>query len=161
MAGTVVLRIDDKRYVFGGMGESVQRLAGEYHARLPRMQHMFLSRCRWDHLAGLPGVLLTMADSVPAGGKASTTVYAPPNIAAWIASTSYFLARKNMHVNLVEVSPQPHQPRGSLVEVFKDKNITVRAVVITSRADQPIERTTEELEAKRQADRNIHRYALF
>lgn len=72
--GTVVLlHFDDKRYLFGQLGEGTQRALLESNIRSHRLNHIFLTgHMSWANHGGLLGVLLNSTEAL----KASTTAVA-------------------------------------------------------------------------------------
>eukprot|EP00884_Botryococcus_braunii_P017401 jgi/Botrbrau1/4344/Bobra.0232s0033.1 len=63
-AASVLLFFDRERYVFNA-GEGFQRFAVEHKIKLNRLSRILVTRLTTDATGGLPGLALTMADSLP------------------------------------------------------------------------------------------------
>lgn len=72
-AGTsVLLSLDDKKYLFGNAHEGLQRVSGQNGTRLGKLQHIFLTgKTEWRTMGGLIGFILTSADVVQTSVEAS------------------------------------------------------------------------------------------
>ena len=63
------------RYLFN-CGEGSQRLAHEHKMKLGKLEHVFLTRRKWEMIGGLPGLALTVQDI----GVPKITLHGPPYI---------------------------------------------------------------------------------
>lgn len=62
---TILLHFDNRRYLFGNIGEGTQRASVQQGARLSRVTDIFLTgKTEWRNNGGLIGMILTLADSV-------------------------------------------------------------------------------------------------
>ncbi|RPA86585.1 hypothetical protein BJ508DRAFT_411254 [Ascobolus immersus RN42] len=60
---TLVLTFDDKRYLFGHIGEGTQRAIVERKSSLRHISHLYLTgRCEWRTIGGIVGQALTLID---------------------------------------------------------------------------------------------------
>ncbi|GAB7341686.1 hypothetical protein MBLNU457_g0030t1 [Dothideomycetes sp. NU457] len=61
---TLLLQFDNKRYLFGGLSEGVQRACIEQGVRLLKLSDVFITgRTEWRNVGGLLGMILTLADA--------------------------------------------------------------------------------------------------
>ncbi len=111
---------DDMSYLVN-VGEGTQRLCEEFRIKLPKLGHVFFTRCDWSAVGGFPGMMLTMSDI---GGE-QLGVHGPPNTLQLLASLRYFVKRPDLALRVT--------PPGS---VFSDKNLTVRSFLIRSEHDR-------------------------
>ncbi|KAJ2754484.1 hypothetical protein IWQ56_006498, partial [Coemansia nantahalensis] len=81
---------------------------------------VFLTRVDWENMGGLPGMLLTLADS----GARNMTVCGGHNLTHAMAATRHFVLRSDMGVGVKELRD------GDADATFKDDNIRVTPVHI-------------------------------
>lgn len=106
-----------KRYVFGKMGEGLQRVFAENHYKLNQLQSFYLTgEMNWESIGGLPGVILTAADQ----GKTDLNIIYPSKIVNYlISSWRYFIFRFGMSIKTFdECKPQ------------REENFTVTPIVV-------------------------------
>jgi ribonuclease Z len=116
---SLMLVCDDVSYLFN-VGEGTQRLCEEYRIKLPKLGHVFFSRCDWRAMGGFPGMMLTMSD---VGGE-QLGIHGPPNTLQFLASLRYFVKRPDLALHVA--------PPGA---TFADGNVTVRSFLIPSQLD--------------------------
>ncbi|KAI0236499.1 hypothetical protein L0F63_002988 [Massospora cicadina] len=109
-----ILFSDQHRYLFN-CGDSTQRLIYEHKARLNRFDAIFLSKVHCDNLGGLPGLLLTAADS----GASKVCINGGPNLAHVLATMRHYVQRVGLDVEVNELIPSSPP--------FKDSILTVHA----------------------------------
>lgn len=63
------------RYLFN-CGEGTQRLANEHKTKIARLEHIFMTQTKWEHIGGLPGLSLTVQDA----GVPELTLHGPPGL---------------------------------------------------------------------------------
>ncbi|KAG9284291.1 hypothetical protein G9A89_002101 [Geosiphon pyriformis] len=117
---SVLLHFDTKaprRYLFN-CGEATQRICLENHLRLTRLQNIFATRIDWETMGGLPGFLLSMADS----GVAKAKVYGGENLTHFIVATRSFIVRSSMSLETHEFPEDGTQ--------FQDENLTIKTVIL-------------------------------
>lgn len=66
---------DPSRYLFN-CGEGTQRLANEHKTKIARLEHIFMTQTKWQHIGGLPGLSLTVQDT----GVPELTLHGPPGL---------------------------------------------------------------------------------
>ena len=93
---SIMLQFDHKRYLFNG-GESTGRLMNEYKVKAVKIRDIFVSRCTWDCLGGLPGLLLTLHEAQDVDTRKRTddfiTIHGPPLLTRAFNACRHFMAR--------------------------------------------------------------------
>jgi ribonuclease Z len=69
---SLLVFFDQHRYLFN-VGEGTQRFCLEHKIKLSRISHIFLTQTKWKYLGGLPGMILTVADSTSGVEKIEKT----------------------------------------------------------------------------------------
>ncbi|KAJ1732836.1 hypothetical protein LPJ61_001861 [Coemansia biformis] len=105
------------RYLFN-CGEGTQRLCFENTMRISRLTAVFLTRVDWENMGGLPGMLLTLADS----GTRNLTICGGHNLTHALAATRHFVLRNNMGIGVKELRD------GDAAAAFADDNVSVAPV---------------------------------
>ncbi|KAJ2895052.1 hypothetical protein IWW38_002405, partial [Coemansia aciculifera] len=116
---SVLVQIDSQRYLFN-CGEGTQRLGFENKMRMSKISAIFLTRVDWEAMGGLPGMLLTLADS----NMGDLTVCGGQNLTHALAATRHFIMRNKMGLRVNEMRD------GDAAAAFKDKNLHVKPVHI-------------------------------
>ncbi|KAJ2420148.1 hypothetical protein GGF41_004363, partial [Coemansia sp. RSA 2531] len=109
---SVLVQIDSQRYLFN-CGEGTQRLGFENKIRMSKLSAIFLTRIDWETMGGLPGMLLTLADS----GMGDLTVCGGYNLTHVLAATRHFIMRDRMGLRVNEMLD------GDATAAFQDKNL--------------------------------------
>ncbi|RMZ53860.1 hypothetical protein APUTEX25_005606, partial [Auxenochlorella protothecoides] len=102
---SVLLFFDRQRYLFN-MGEGFQRYCVEHRIKLARMSALLLTRVSAATAGGLPGSLLTMADSSAGGllaGQASMALHGPPGLSALLNAYRTFVNLKDVGLGMQEL----------------------------------------------------------
>ncbi|KAL6768056.1 hypothetical protein ACKKBF_B37600 [Auxenochlorella protothecoides x Auxenochlorella symbiontica] len=102
---SVLLFFDRQRYLFN-MGEGFQRYCVEHRIKLARMSALLLTRVSAATAGGLPGSLLTMADSSAGGllaGQASMALHGPPGLSALVNAYRTFVNLKDVGLGMQEL----------------------------------------------------------
>ncbi|EGO29330.1 hypothetical protein SERLADRAFT_412876 [Serpula lacrymans var. lacrymans S7.9] len=120
---TVVVTFDSAKYIFN-VGENTNRAFLQSRRNWKKTRAMFLSSVGTQRGSGLPGLLMTFADS----GLSSMDIVGPYGLLHFLAAMRKYTFRDNMSVNPREV---PLTPSSSSTDpVYKDDNITVYALPI-------------------------------
>lgn len=100
LAPSLLFFFDDKRYLFN-CGEGMQRFCAQHKVRLNKIQNIFLTRCSWEELGGLPGTLLTIAD-VTCGAQKHVTMslHGPAELVPMLYATRYFLVKSKLTLEI-------------------------------------------------------------
>ncbi|KAF2714872.1 hypothetical protein K504DRAFT_12673 [Pleomassaria siparia CBS 279.74] len=154
--GTIlILHTVSRSYVFGNHGEGTQRAITHMGQRLTRVQDFFMTgRTEWNNIGGLPGMVLTLADSTTTRyenakaeferkqsdtKKKSNTrtnveperprlnIHGPPNIKHMLGTCRRFIFRKSVPVHATEykdVAPKRSEA-GHILPSWQDSNIQV------------------------------------
>ncbi|GME58939.1 Ribonuclease Z [Neofusicoccum parvum] len=134
---TVLLHFDDKRYLFGSLGEGTQRAMNQIGTRMLRTQELFITgRSEWSNTGGLVGMMLTLSDVLAASnldkkerGLDATpkvlSMFGPPNLNHTIAACRRFVFRKGMPINAVDIKDEEvkKDENGDQIPLFVDNNI--------------------------------------
>ncbi|KAJ2080372.1 hypothetical protein H4R24_003113 [Coemansia sp. RSA 988] len=114
---SILVNFTSGRYLFN-CGEGAQRLSFENRARMSKLTAVFLTRVDWDCMGGLPGMLLTLADT----GARNMTICGGHNLVHALAATRHFVLRSEMGIAAKELRD------GDAAAAFQDENITVTPV---------------------------------
>ena len=107
-------------FVIGGyrfminMGDGLQRLCSEHHARLRNTQALFLTRISSETVSGLPGLIITMVD----GGQEELNIYGPPDTTHYIAAMRHYLHRRQLNIHVHRIHSRTvhlHKDTGTLI----------------------------------------------
>ncbi|KAJ1888591.1 hypothetical protein LPJ66_008496, partial [Kickxella alabastrina] len=141
---SVLVHFPSGRYLFN-CSEGTQRLSFENKVRVSKLSAVFLTRVDWDSMGGLPGMLLTLADT----GAKNLTISGGHNLTHALAATRHFILRNQMGVRVNELRD------GDAAAVYKDENLKVAPVhiypdgyMVTDRewgADESEEATTRKM----------------
>ncbi|TDL24665.1 hypothetical protein BD410DRAFT_745395 [Rickenella mellea] len=116
---TIVVTFDSAKYIFN-VGENTTRAFLQSPRGWRKAKSIFLTGICTDRSAGLPGFLMTLADS----GLKEMSVIGPEGLLHFLASARLYTYRDNMDVTAVEFPYNNTQP------VFKDENIVVSAIAV-------------------------------
>ncbi|KAA8908848.1 beta-lactamase-like protein [Sphaerosporella brunnea] len=120
---TVVVHLDEQRYVFGRFAEGTQRAFVQRKARMNKVEDVFLTgRTEWASIGGLVGFLLTMGDQRQSGKP--ITVHGGENLLHALAATRSFVFRGQLKLEVDEIE-EAAKPK-----IFKDQNVTVKTLHI-------------------------------
>lgn len=149
----VLLHFDNRRYIFGQIGEGCQRLMTSRKMGVSKLDEVFISGpVTWNTVGGLLGMILTIADvvSIQRADDAdvkkkkkwsavnpfaipSLKIYGAENINHMLATARQFIFRKGMPLRLTEI---PHSTRLGDTQArtpdFEDANIKVWYVSVRS-----------------------------
>jgi ribonuclease Z len=138
---------DNKRYLFNA-GEGTMRFCTEHKIRLSKINHVFLTELRPETIGGLPGLLLTIADTFSSSSQtASTTppsttttttapssldigLCGPPNTLFYLSTLRWFLKRQHLYLMLKEPNTTPSETTEETI--LKDEYLTVEYVLAAS-----------------------------
>jgi ribonuclease Z len=123
-----MLITDHINYVFN-CGEGTQRLAAEHHAKLTKIQHIFLTRTSWNNIGGILGTCLTVQDS----GVPLLNLYGPEGIIDLFSASEQFI-----NLNQIKIVP------GNTSQQFNDQTMTINYVSIQSPSKAIENKSTDE-----------------
>ncbi|XP_014213770.1 ribonuclease Z, mitochondrial [Copidosoma floridanum] len=136
---SVFLCTDHCNYVFN-CGEGTQRLAYEHHAKLTKIENIFITRPTWNNMGGLPGVALTIQET----GVPEIYLHGPEDSIGVIEATENFM-------NLNELTVKPFD----ISRTFRDQTMMINYVLI----QKPCEHTDSDEESSGSESDNINFYA--
>ncbi|KAJ2782194.1 hypothetical protein GGI15_002992 [Coemansia interrupta] len=116
---SVLVNFPSGRYLFN-CSEGTQRLSFENKVRVSKLTAVFLTRVDWSSMGGLPGMLLTLADT----GAKNLTISGGHNLTHALAATRHFILRNEMGIRVSEMRD------GDVAAVYKDDNLKVTPVHI-------------------------------
>ena len=119
-----ILFFDHRRFLFN-VPEGFQRYATQHKVKLTKISHAFLTRTSMETAGGLPGMLLTLADSAKGSGRGPITLGGPEHTKHLLDGMGGFMNMQehNLHSKLFSDDSSP-------VEVFKDESVTISAVTL-------------------------------
>lgn len=128
---SVLLFFDSERYLFNA-GENTFRFCTEHRIKLSRVGHIFLSSLSPYQTGGLPGLMLTLADT---GVVDRCQVHGPRNLVHQLLSMKYFMRRKDLLLRVKEIHHDctsfDLQANDALpAPVHADSNVTIRAICV-------------------------------
>ena len=143
----MMLQFGKRRYLIGNFVEGTERIRTELNVTRKTVEEVFITGpARWNNLAGLVNVLMTMAErktvaiNYPSGKnyrpKLSTLedhprsmqIFGPPNTSHFLASLRRFVFKRNLPLDIVEVHEDGH---GDIHEpIWKDQYLEVWAMAI-------------------------------
>lgn len=89
---------DQARFLIN-CGEGSQRFFTQHKLKLSRVNTIFLTQLKWDHLGGIPGLILTAADA----GAPFVRIFGPRNTKHALASLRGFVQRSQFRVAVHEI----------------------------------------------------------
>jgi len=114
-----LVHFDSQRYLFN-CSEGTQRLINENKIHLGKIKNLFFTRSIWGYIGGLPGMVLTLADS----GAKEFGIHGPRNLLKCFVGSRNFLQRSQVNFKVHEFL--------SSDEKFVDENLTIIPVPIYS-----------------------------
>ncbi|KAL6054622.1 TRNase Z endonuclease [Balamuthia mandrillaris] len=151
---SLLIFFDQRRYLFN-CGEGTQRFCIEHKVRLKKISHIFLTKLSWDFTGGIPGALLTLADSNP-GADTCISLYGPRYTRNFVAALRYFINRRRLNLQVTEftegeTSEEEEKEKGKEVveegtssavalplPVFDDGSLTVIPVELLLEGEPPL-----------------------
>ncbi|CAM9450499.1 unnamed protein product, partial [Chrysoparadoxa australica] len=135
---SVMIATSHKRYLFNA-GEGTQRLCMEHKLRLAKMGNLFITHLGTEAIAGVPGMILTVADI----GRTEVsclvllsltlppqmTLHGPSGLQHFFQATRHFMNRPGLMLKFV-VDDDEHQDK---------KELTISKVLIKGKAEVSID----------------------
>jgi ribonuclease Z len=125
-APSVLLFFDRARYLFNA-GEGFQRFCVERRVRLARLSAVFTTRVGADATGGLPGMLLTMADTSCGGllaGHAALALHGPRGLQALVGAFRTFVNVRDLGLRVREFPDAVADP------VLQNELVAITPVVL-------------------------------
>jgi ribonuclease Z len=156
---SALLFFDRQRYLFNA-GEGFQRFCVEHRLKLARVSAVLSTRVTTDATGGLPGMLLTMADTSCGGlltGHSGIVLHGPPGINTLVNAFRTFINTKDMGFKVQEfgrgMAPSDIAAANALPPIVNNDLVTITPVVLHSSAGDLAAAAAEagaEPDAKRQ-----------
>ncbi|KAG0701177.1 hypothetical protein DFH29DRAFT_831788 [Suillus ampliporus] len=123
---TVLITFDSAKYIFN-VGENTTRAFLQSRRNWKKTRGLFLTSVGTQRSSGLPGLLMTFADS----GLTSLNVAGPTGLLHFMAAMRKYTFRENLSVNPIEI-PTSHLLDESPDDtpIYKDDNISVFALPV-------------------------------
>lgn len=129
-SASVLLFFDTQRYVFN-VPEGFQRFCTEHKVKLSKVNRVFLTKNAPEAAGGLPGALLTMADSgvgapLWASHGGGISLHGPTGLQKLVGGLRTYVDVKGIGLNVEEF----HKKRDVTRLVHQDDRLTVEAVLV-------------------------------
>ncbi|KAG8798257.1 hypothetical protein FRC17_007524, partial [Serendipita sp. 399] len=122
---TLLITFPDAKYLFN-CPENTTRNVLQHGFGLNKYRAIFLSRITAHTGLGLPGFLMTLADS----GTKTLKVHGPPGLSHFLASSRHYLNRESLRLEASEADTESLEP------VHKDNNLTIYAIPVPLEGNQ-------------------------
>jgi ribonuclease Z len=149
---SALLFFDRQRYLFN-VGEGFQRFCVEHKIKLTKINNVLTTRVTTEATGGLPGMLLTMADTTAGGlltGHIGMTVHGPPGLHTLVNAFRTFVNVRDMGLKVMEFGR--HEGAGAIGivsrPVVKNDAVSITPVIIRTSQDTSVSK--DEPTAKRQ-----------
>ncbi|KAG1723801.1 hypothetical protein EDB19DRAFT_1915912 [Suillus lakei] len=126
---TVVITFDSAKCIFN-VGENTTRAFLQSRRNWKKTRGVFLTSVGTQRASGLPGLLMTFADS---GLTSLINIAGPAGLLHFMAAMRKYTFRKNLSVNPIEIpaSRLPDEPPDD-IPIYKDDNISVFALPVSA-----------------------------
>ncbi|KAG1792699.1 uncharacterized protein HD556DRAFT_1293433 [Suillus plorans] len=125
---TVVIAFDSAKYIFN-VGENTTRAFLQSRRNWKKTRGVFLTSIGTQRASGLPGLLMTFADS----GLTSLNIAGPAGLLHFMAVMRKYTFRENMSVNPIEIpTSRPPDELHDDIPIYKDDNISVFALPVST-----------------------------
>ncbi|SAM00816.1 hypothetical protein [Absidia glauca] len=121
----ILFHHNNDQYMFN-CPEGTQRLAVEDKIRISKLDNIFFTRMEWECTGGMPGMLLTLADS----GLRHINLHGGKNLTHFMASTRFFMYRTSTTVHVNEFIKESPDNIASLSYELMHKSLKVTPVVV-------------------------------
>lgn len=136
---SALLFFDRQRYLFN-VGEGFQRFCVEHRVKLTKINSVLTTRVTTEATGGLPGMLLTMADTTAGGlltGHVGMTVHGPPGLHTLVNAFRTFVNVRDMGLKVMEFGR--HEGPGAIGivsrPVVKNDAVSITPVIIRTAQD--------------------------
>lgn len=141
---SALLFFDRQRYLFN-VGEGFQRFCVEHKVKLTKISSVLTTRVTTEATGGLPGMLLTMADTTAGGlltGHVGMTVHGPPGLHTLVNAFRTFVNVRDMGLKVMEFGGARDVPDSSSTSgggicprpVVKNDAVSITPVIIRPQA---------------------------
>ncbi|KZT39457.1 hypothetical protein SISSUDRAFT_984836 [Sistotremastrum suecicum HHB10207 ss-3] len=124
---SILLTFDSGKYLFN-CGEGTTRLLIQNRRGFRKVKGIFATRVNTDAVGGIPGTLMSLADS----GTERIELCGPKGLLHFIASARFYTLRESLSVTVTEATAEhANEP------IFKDDNVSIYAVTISPPTEDP------------------------
>ena len=136
---SALLFFDRQRYLFN-VGEGFQRFCVEHRVKLTKINSVLATRVTTEATGGLPGMLLTMADTTAGGlltGHVGMTVHGPPGLHTLVNAFRTFVNVRDMGLKVMEFGRHEGPGAVGIVSrpVVKNDSVSITPVIIRTAQD--------------------------
>lgn len=153
---SLFLHFDNRRYLFGEIGEGTQRACVQRGVGLRKVRNIFLTGQIGSDSSGLIGLILTMADvqqgEVETEGsdrRPRLHIHGGPKLLHSMACARRFVFRTGMPLSVHEVDIS--DPELLHVPTYEDENIQVWAIPLHGRASNDLQPTSSSSDSDEEA----------
>jgi ribonuclease Z len=137
---SALLFFDRQRYLFN-VGEGFQRFCVEHKVKLTKINNVLTTRVTTEATGGLPGMLLTMADTTAGGlltGHVGMTVHGPPGLHTLVNAFRTFVNVRDMGLKVMEFGRHEGAGAVGIVSrpVVKNDAVSITPVIIRTAQDK-------------------------
>ncbi|KAI9511638.1 hypothetical protein F5148DRAFT_993525 [Russula earlei] len=122
---SVVITFDSAKYIFNA-GENTTRAILQSKRGWRKVKALFLTRLGTQRSSGVPGLLMSVADSSPR----AMWVIGPNGLYHFLASMRFYVFRNTLNIKVTETPDLQTEPQVEAVPAFKDDNITLFSIPI-------------------------------
>jgi len=135
---SALLFFDRQRYLFN-VGEGFQRFCVEHKVKLTKINNVLTTRVTTEATGGLPGMLLTMADTTAGGlltGHVGMTIHGPPGLHTLVNAFRTFVNVRDMGLKVMEFGR--HEAAAGILSrpIVKNDTVTITPVIIRTAQDE-------------------------
>eukprot|EP00898_Chlorokybus_atmophyticus_P008267 jgi/Chlat1/8441/Chrsp80S07923 len=131
---SVLLFFDQRRYLFN-VGEGFQRLAAEHKIRLSKINHFFFTRVCSETAGGVPGMLLTLAET--AENHEGLALFGPARLKGFVDAFRNYVSTRVFGLQLREIFYNDSAQSSGEVPVYEDDLVKISAVVLKAPTSEP------------------------
>ncbi|KAA1473038.1 hypothetical protein DENSPDRAFT_930713 [Dentipellis sp. KUC8613] len=123
---TVIVTFESGRYIFN-VGENTTRAWLQSRRGWRKVKGVFLTQVSTQRASGLPGVLMSLADSAPR----HVDIAGPSGLMHYLASMRLYVFRNSLSINAIELPSTMVPAITEPAPAFKDGNLTIYSIPIT------------------------------
>lgn len=160
----ILLHHDNKRYLFGHLGEGSMRAFNELGLSMRKVQKIFISgKTTRETTGGLLGTVLTLADANSHAHQSDLSknkkiedvdIYGPPNLVHSVVAARKFVFRKSTPTTIRDLDDTPHarNEQGEWLPRVFDENIDVFTIAVNPTPKPATEASTLDGESEQSKD---------
>ncbi|KAH7618880.1 putative tRNAse Z TRZ4, mitochondrial [Nannochloris sp. 'desiccata'] len=137
---SALLFFDRQRYLFN-VGEGFQRFCVEHRVKLAKINNVLTTRVTTEATGGLPGMLLTMADTTAGGlltGHVGMTIHGPPGLHTLVNAFRTFVNVRDMGLKVMEFGRREGAGAVGIISrpVVKNDAVSITPIIIRTAQDK-------------------------